>query len=54
VLHPVGIGFVIAIGINSLRNVKRGKIQWKNRDIDTSTLLKSISLEDALEQGSQK
>jgi chlorobactene glucosyltransferase len=54
VLHPVGIGFVIAIGINSLRNVKRGKIQWKNRDIDTSTLLKIISLEDALEQGSQK
>lgn len=53
-LHPVGIGFVIGIGINSLRNVKRGKIQWKNREIDTTTLLKNISLEEALQQGSQK
>jgi hypothetical protein len=53
-LHPVGIGFVIGIGLNSLRNVKRGKIQWKNRDIDTTALLKNISLEDALQQGSKQ
>ncbi len=48
VLHPVGIGFIIGIGLNSLRKVKNGTIQWKNRDIDTSALLKTISLEDAM------
>ena len=53
-LHPVGIGFVIGIGLNSLRNVKRGNIQWKNRTIDTTALLKSVSLEEALQEGSRK
>jgi hypothetical protein len=32
-LHPVGIGYMIAIGINSYRTVKRGAIQWKDRAI---------------------
>jgi chlorobactene glucosyltransferase len=45
-LHPVSIGFVIGIGINSFRQVQRGSIQWKNRAIDTSTLLKSVSLDN--------
>lgn len=48
VLHPVSIAFVIAIGINSFLQVRKGKIEWKSRNIDTSTLLKSISTEAVL------
>ncbi len=43
-LHPFSVGFVIAIGINSFIRVKQGKIEWKNRAIDTSALMKGISL----------
>jgi chlorobactene glucosyltransferase len=32
-LHPVGVGFMIVIGVNSYRTVKKGAIQWKNRAI---------------------
>jgi chlorobactene glucosyltransferase len=45
-LHPVGVGLVIAIALNSFIRVKQGKIEWKNRVIDTSSLLKTISLQD--------
>lgn len=45
-LHPVSIGFVIAIGINSFIRVKQGRIEWKNRSINTSALLKDISFEE--------
>jgi chlorobactene glucosyltransferase len=46
ILHPLAVGFLIGIGINSFRQVKRGSIQWKNRAINTSELMKNISLED--------
>lgn len=45
-LHPVGVLFVVAIGINSFIRVKQGRIQWKSRTIDTTTLMKGISLEE--------
>lgn len=32
-LHPVGIGLIIGIGINSFRTVKKGAIIWKDRAI---------------------
>ncbi|MCS6807305.1 MAG: glycosyltransferase family 2 protein [Bacteroidota bacterium] len=46
VLHPISIGFIIAIGINSYIRVKRGKIEWKSRTIDTTGLLKGLQLEE--------
>ncbi|MBD1208219.1 MAG: glycosyltransferase [Ignavibacteria bacterium] len=45
-LHPIGVLFVVAIGINSFIRVKQGRIQWKSRTIDTTTLMKGISLEE--------
>lgn len=32
-MHPGSIGFMIAIGINSYRAVRKGAIRWKDRDI---------------------
>jgi hypothetical protein len=49
-LHPISVLFVTAIGINSFFRVKQGKIQWKSRAIDTTTLMKGISLEEAREK----
>ena len=34
VLHPMGILFTLLIGINSFYQVKRGRLQWKGRQID--------------------
>jgi len=32
-LHPVGVGLMIAIGVNSYKEVSRGTIRWKDREI---------------------
>lgn len=34
VLHPLGILITLLIGINSFYQVKRGRLQWKGRQID--------------------
>lgn len=38
VLHPIGMMFILVIGINSFLQVKRGRVQWKGRQIDIRTL----------------
>ena len=34
ILHPLGVLLTLLIGINSFRQVKRGRLQWKGRQID--------------------
>ena len=34
VLHPFGVLFTLLIGVNSLYQVKRGRLEWKGRQID--------------------
>ena len=34
ILHPFGVLLTLLIGINSLFQVKRGRLQWKGREID--------------------
>ena len=37
ILHPLGVLLTLLIGINSFRQVKRGRLQWRGRHIDLQT-----------------
>ena len=37
ILHPFGVLLTLVIGINSFRQVRRGRLQWKGREIDLQT-----------------